>query len=304
MPKDNEKLIQALMQTVKLHPEAELGKVLRYVTSVDDLAYMSDADILNLLLDYNKDLNDKDSIFSIRQMQINIKPTDTNEVADWFSRGKEVEAFYKFTKENEQIAYDRYKDYQTGRILINLEERLACSEFVKRFELEFVEPEDFAGWTVINHCTNFLNELPLKYRHMNFYGVARKADKYHAFHSYACKNPCFGELLESATINLSVPAEKKSLEWGMRAEELYDECFVVVIDWDGSPRFTNYTKTIQYGVWTRYAKKEIEIFGVDHTIEIFHELMQKANKILDDWEGVLYDDEIANEDRMPGKLGE
>lgn len=39
--KDNERLISALKQSIENEPDIELGKFIRYITSVSDLAYMT-----------------------------------------------------------------------------------------------------------------------------------------------------------------------------------------------------------------------------------------------------------------------
>lgn len=135
--------------------------------------------------------------------------------------------------------------------------------------------DDFKDVTVINHRDNFLNSFPIEYRHMNAYVVGRKGDKYIARHAYAVKNPCFGELQEVVSFGFC---------------EEFDECFAIAIDWMESPRFTDYTKHIMYGVCTRPNKKQIEIYDDNQTIEIFHELMQRSNIIESTWDGVIYDD--------------
>lgn len=226
-------------------------------------------------------------------------PVDINYYDILHTCSSEREAFeneYAFTKENEQEAYNRYKDLNKGFITFSLEERLDCSDFLKRFELVYSDADDFKGISLINHCDRFINILRKDYRHMNFYGVGRKGNKYLAFHSYACKIPCFGELFERATTQLSVPVSVDDKEHSISkyAVNLFDEYLTVVIDWSESPMFTDYTRHIQYGVISRPAKKEIEIFNVDQTIELFHEWMQKSNKITDEWNGVLYDDGTIN----------
>ena len=284
--KSNERLIEALEEIIEINPDIEIGKYIRYVSSVSDLAYMTDDDIYRQIKN-QIEIHD----FYIKHQ---IDPNEYNYLDEaWWSICDEnpEKKLYSFSKENEQIAYERYKKKVEDRIFFELEERIDACEFLKRFQLFYVEPEDFKGITVINHCYKFWNDFPLAYRHMNLYGVARKGDKYLAFHSYACKNPCFGELFASATTGIGIPVNGDSLHvTEVGGWNTFDEYFAVVIDWSESPRFTDYINHIQYGVLSRPGKKEIEVYDADQTIEIFHELMQKSNKITSTWEGVLYDD--------------
>lgn len=268
--KANERLMTALNRAIKNNPNVEIGKFIRYVSSVSDLAYMTDEDIARQIEDYNRLAEQYDHYDYVFQ------PSDMSYIWDSSNdNGYLEEKLYDFTKENEQTAYDRYKEKVAGRIFLNFEERLDCSEFLKRFTLEFADADDFKGITVINHRDNFLDVFPMAYRHMNAYTIGRKGDKYVAMHRYAVKNPCFGELFGE-------------IAFGYCKD--FDECFSIAIDWCESPRFTDYTNHIMYGVATRATKNEVEIYNQNQTIEIFHELMQKSNKIMSTWDGVIYDD--------------
>lgn len=273
---DNERLLAALRQSIENEPDIELGKFIRYITSVSDLAYMTDEDISILIEDFNsaarreKECSGKNDIY-----RYECKATDINQMEALRTDSEKIDKLYEFTKENEQLAYDRYKAETENKIFCPLVERLNGSEFLKRFSLAFENADYFKDVTVINHRDNFLNTFPIEYRHMNAYMVGRKGDKYIARHAYAVKNPCFGELLEVVSFGLC---------------EEFDECFAIAIDWMESPRFTDYTKHIMYGLCTRPKKKQIEIYDDNQTIEIFHELMQRSNKIVSDWDGVIYDD--------------
>lgn len=291
--KSNERLIKALNRTVELKPDIELGKFIRYIGSVSDLAYMSDDDIAIQIEYANRMAIEYSHLYD--DIYFSTNPIDISYGDRCYDMECAEAKLYNFSKENEQIAYDRYKDKIKDKIFFEMEERLSCDKFLKRFELAFVDANDYKNINLINHCTQFWSSFPNDYRHMNFYGVARKNDKYLAFHSYACKIPCFGELFVSATVGLSIPVSH-TYNVGF-IEPVYesgwsnfDEIFVVVIDWAESPRFTDYTNHIQYGVCSRPKKKELEVYSINQTIEIFHELMQKSNKITSTWEGVLYDD--------------
>jgi predicted AlkP superfamily pyrophosphatase or phosphodiesterase len=181
----------------------------------------------------------------------------------------------KFTKENERISYDRYKLSAKGRVFFELSEKVNMKKFLENFELEFCDANDFADITVINHRDSFLNIFPMDYRHMNGYVVARKGDKYIAKHVYLVKIPSFDELLSVAML---------------QCKNEYDECLVVTIDWYESPRFTQYTNNIMYGLSYNRSENLVEIYSKHQTIEKFHAFMQKANKIITTWDGILYDD--------------
>ena len=68
---------------------------------------------------------------------------------------------------------DKLQGEQINQMFFELEERIDACEFLKRFHLYYVEPEDFKGITVINHCHKFWNEFPLAYRHTIHYNIGR-----------------------------------------------------------------------------------------------------------------------------------
>ena len=265
----NERLIAALNKTIEINKEIELGKFIRYIGSVSELAYMSDDELALQIENYNsiaEDLKNQNS----NPYNYCFKPTDVYTVdCDYDS------TTHDFSKENEQIAYDRYVEKNIGKIFFEFEERVNCSEFLRRFVLEFIEPDDYKDFTIINHQDMFWDWFPMEYRHMNAYVICRKGEKYVAKHAYVVKNPCFGELF---------------IELAFSFIDDFDECFAVAIDWAGSPRFTDYTQHIMYGLNYKNGEKIIEVYNEQQTIEKFHEYMQKANKIISTWKGVLYDD--------------
>ena len=266
--RDNEKLIEALENAVENCPEVELVKFIRYIGSIDDMSYLSDSEIAEMIEYHNQRAKDTcdlyDYIFNPNEMNsFEIPLSDT------------VEGKYSFTKENEQIAYERYETATFGRNFFDLVEKVNMKDFLERFNLEFVNADEYREITVINHKDNFLNRFPMAYRHMNGYVVARKGDQYIAKHVYLVKNPCFGELMDYAM---------------QHCKDEYDECLVIVIDWDQSPRFVDYTRHIMYGLEYRKNEKVVEIYNDHQTIEKFHTFFQQANKIVSDWKGVLYDD--------------
>lgn len=269
--KANERLMAALNKAMENKPNIEIGKFIRFISSISDLAYMTDEDIALQIEEYNENAEDDPEglYYKFEAAEINYH--------DIYRSSRDIPGYelFKFTKENEQIAYDRYKTKVGGHVFCELEERLDCRDFLKRFWLLFVGADAYKGVTVINHRDNFLNGFPSEYSHMNAYTIGKKGDKYVAMHRYAVKNPCFGELFYDIAFAHS---------------EDFDECFSIAIDWCESPRFTDYTNHIMYGVCTRPGKNEVEIYSENQTIEIFHELMQKSNKIISTWDGVIYDD--------------
>ena len=52
--KSNERLLMALHKAIELKPDIELGKLIRYAASIDDLAYMSDEDLALQIEGLNK----------------------------------------------------------------------------------------------------------------------------------------------------------------------------------------------------------------------------------------------------------
>ena len=260
--RENERLIAALEKTVEICPEVELAKFIRYISAVEDLAYMFDGDlavqiechnaISEDLFDYQAEVNEANYLDALGSC-----------------------TFYDFTQENEQTAYDRYKAYAKNRAFFELTEKVNMKTFLERFSLEYVDADDYKDIIVINHKDTFLNIFPNAYRHMNGYVAARKGDKYIAKHVYLVKISCFGELLAYAM---------------NECKKEYDECLVITIDWCESPRFTNYTRHIMYGMEYRSKEKVLEIYNDHRTIEKFHEFFWKANKIISDWDGVIFDD--------------
>ena len=268
--KTNERLIVALKKTVEKCPEVELVKFMRYIGTIEDFAYMTDDDMAIQIEHYNKlfGFSKQKGLFDYQA-----KPNDAFYI-DELLYIKNCN-FYDFTKENEKIAYERYKTGTQGKVFFELVEKVNMSDFLKRFELEYVDTDDYADITVINHKDTFLNIMPMAYKHMNGYVVARKGEKYIAKHVYLVKFPCFGQLMDYVM---------------QQCKEEYDECLVIAIDWYESPRFTNYTRRIMYGMEYRKKDKVVEIYNDHQTIEKFHEFFQRANKIVSDWDDVVFDD--------------
>lgn len=264
----NKRLIAALNRAIEICPDVELVKFMHYMTSIDNPAYMTDDDLAFQIENYNE----------LAEADKDLHPyhREPNDVS-YFDRllGGFDSTFYDFTKENEEIAYQRYKKYTDGKVFVDLTETVNMKDFLERFTLIYAQSEDYKDITVVNHRDEFVDCLCRDYRHMIGYVVARKGDKYIAKHIYLVKVPCFGELMSYVM---------------QQCKSEYDECLAIAIDWEESPRFTDYTRHILYGLEYNRNTKVVEIFNENRTIEKFHEFFQKANKIISNWDGVLYDD--------------
>lgn len=261
--KNNERLVAALKKAIELSPNVEVGKFIRYISSASDLAYMSDEELAILIENHNK----SEEFHETREYEFD--PIDKNYLAYMYNSDID------FTKENEQISYDRYQNSIRGVKFFDITEKMSMEEFLKVTGGSYGYIEDASDITVINHRTDILVEWNRDFRHMNGYVVARKGDKYIAKHVYLVKIPSFDELLSVAML---------------QCKNEYDECLVVTIDWYESPRFTQYTNNIMYGLSYNRSENLVEIYSKHQTIEKFHAFMQKANKIITTWDGILYDD--------------
>lgn len=278
--RENEKIIRELKRVVKNAPEVELGKFIHYITSFVNGAYGTDDEIVRTLEDYNELLADKNGVYTVLQYE-----------KEWYTGDRNKR--FDFSKENEQIAYNRYITCadERGYKFLNLEERLTLNDFNSRnFGELIVDMEESA--TVINHSSVFWYE-PL-YRHMQVYVVARIQDKYVAMHRNIVENG-FTENLSGEELFYYV-SEGLSVEFpdlnGKQAlaKSVFDEWIVIVFDFEGSPQVVDYADKVFLGVYTRPNVNEIEIYNPNQAIEIFHEWMQKSNLVLDFDKRTVFDD--------------
>lgn len=266
----NRRVLKALETAIELCPNIEIGKFFRYITSYDELGFLEDKDIAIHIEYYNRMASDP-NFGSFYKYQCAATDYDYTDYYFIYDDHPFIEQCYSFTKENEQIAYERYQQHREGHIYCPLEERLDCSDFLKRFSIYYVDADDYKGTLVINHKSDFLNCFPPAYRHMNAYTIYKKEEQYTAHHRYVVKNPCFGEMF----------VETCGLDRFQKGEILS-----IAIDWVESPRFTDYTRHIMYGVIYRPEQNEIEIYDTDQAVTLFHDWMQKCTEFIIDWDNI------------------
>lgn len=300
-------LLCELERAVNNNPQFHITRVMHNISKVDE--YMPDEEaayVLNKIVESSRE--DENIFFSA-------------EFWDGMYRAYENSDLNLLTKEHEQIAYDKFKKRQEYTLDILLEERLSLYEFLLRFpsiygpysklqacpseeelaedaqyehsiyklyEDDLLELEHDKKYTIINHSSKLLWEYG-KLRHMDYYLAGRIGDKYITIHGYAAKIPDFQELFKAVTINLYFGSWDES----NNASSIFDEWISLVFDSYESPRAVAYTDRVLYGALVRPDKMEIEVYNQDQATEIFHEWMQKSSIIIDDWNGVLYDDGTA-----------
>ena len=122
--KDNERLIEALRNVVEICSEVEIIKFLRYLSSVDDMNYLSDGEIAELIECYNK--------FAKDGYTLDYCEFEPNEMfyfePIYLHTAKRN---YSFTKENEMIAYERYQESVKGRVFFDLFEKINMRDMSK-----------------------------------------------------------------------------------------------------------------------------------------------------------------------------
>ena len=94
--KSNERLIEALNRAIKNKPDVEVGKFIRYITSVSDLAYMTDEDIARQIEDYNELAEEYIDNPNYEFMPVEIKHYDATRCS--LSGDSLSKNFYDFTK--------------------------------------------------------------------------------------------------------------------------------------------------------------------------------------------------------------
>lgn len=304
---DSNNLLCELERVVDKNPQFHITRVMHNISKVDE--YMPDDEAAYVLKKLVDSYSEDENMFS------------SAEFWDGMYRAYENSDLNLLTKEHEQIAYDKFKKRQEYTVSILLEERLSLYEFMLRFpssygpysklqacptkeelaedaqyehsiyklyEDDLNELEQDKKYTIINHSSKFLWEYG-KLRHMDYYLAGRVGDKYITIIGYAAKIPDFQELFKSVTLDLYFG----SWDERNRAGSIFDEWISLVFDSNETPRAVAYTDRILYGALVRPEKMEIEVYNQDQATEIFHEWMQKSNIIIDNWNGVLYDDGTA-----------
>ena len=259
-------ILESLKKEFMLKKEVSFGAYLAYVTGLDDLPYLSDEEMKRLI---DTDIE----IFGDRDWEV--KPGDCN----W---GFGDEKYDLVTRKTEQLAYGRYQAGIQGRIFFQSEERLSYYDFLNRFTDEYHcyegEEEHTKAITVINHNTDFYDEVP--YRYVPMYVCARKGDQStfidtdsykipdaHELFRYVERGYClyYAPVIDGKQVSLTVDA---------------DEWFALVFDAEGCVRATSYYKRAHFGMAVRPGKKEIEFYNRHQAIEIFHEWFAKCKTFI------------------------
>ena len=157
-------ILDSLKKEFELEKEVSFGAYIAYVTSIDDLAYMTDEEVRRLI-DWDVEVGANKSWHDIKPGRCNIELFD--------------EEYHQVTRQKEQIAYERYKAKVKDRVFFQLEEVLPYSEFLGRFDNIYCSQEDLdyeSDITVINHNSDFYDEIP--HRYVPMYVCARKGDDY------------------------------------------------------------------------------------------------------------------------------
>lgn len=182
---------------------------------------------------------------------------------------------YEISKEKEEIAYERYKA-QGEKVICRIQETLPAADFRQRFACDhwaLEEEENFAQYTVVNHCSVLWEDL--NYRRHPFYIVGRRIsdDQYEWQHDLACKNSTFLEVLRDDMMDSYFDYEKQERYPFI---DLYSSWFCLLLDCDEVYPVRQYTDVVLCGVEINPANKHIEIYGKDEAIEIFHERYQQC----------------------------
>lgn len=259
-------VLKSIEKVLELDKDVRLGLYLSYVASADDLDYITDEEFKRLVDD---DLH----IPTIHKM-FKVKPGDINCDIN-------VPEIYDLTKENELIAYGRYKD--SRKLYFPITEKLLWYEFLQRFPdvynnvCEYSE-EDFEGWSVINHVTQFYGDLP--HRYVPMWVVTRKGDKYTCLVTNSYKIPDAFELFEFIRcrhcLHYSRIINQKQESFLLEADEYY----ALVFDYESSVRSLVYPSKVYFGMAVRPDSKEYEIYEPIQAVEVFHEMFVKCDEIM------------------------
>lgn len=280
--RDNERVIAALSKAVETNQNINIGQFIRYVASIDDLAYMSDDEFASLLEYYLLGYS----------MSCDFNARDIN----YLDIDYEAECYF-FNKQNEQIAYDKFCERMKDKMLVNIYREVTLYEFLSNFSDGETYKDVVPSYPVALYQNIFWESFPIAYRHMNCYVVGKyKYDnsKHIALHTYSCKLPDPAELFVKSSLYLDVSNFVK--EYGLEikepiyATELFEDYLVLVIDWMESPRFTDYTNHIMYGIHVFQNPHLIEVLTPEQSAKRFHEGFQQSSIIYSDWGDLLFDD--------------
>lgn len=259
-------ILELLKKEFEREGDVSFGRYVSYVTSIDDLTYMSDENVKKLL--------EKDIRVRSGKRWGKLTPDSSN---CEFSEDEH----HQLTRQKEQIAYERYKAKVKGKLFFQLEEVLPYSEFLGRFNNIYCRQEDLdcrRDITVINHNSDFYDDVP--HRYVPMYVCARKGNDYTFIDTNSNKIPDAYELFTFVSSGECLYCSRK---WGKLPSKRIeaDEWFALVFDSEGNVRARSYYKWAHFGMAVRPDKKEVEFYDANQAIEIFHELFGKCKTFID-----------------------
>lgn len=255
-------VLRSLERAMDINKDLRLGLFIKYIASMDDLAYIEDDELKRLIDEY--------AAIYTRFYFHEIKPCSCN--VEMYKR-----PFHELTREHEQTAYERFKALERSeKLYFPLEERVPWYDFMCRFQdqyctLEGLFASDFEGYYVINHVSRFYNHMPQKYVPM--YVIGKAGDGYVCSVTNSYKLPDALELFEFITEGWCL---YRSNVDALNAGEWY----ALVFDQEGLVRPWTYSSRVNFGMAVRPDKHEYEIYDQHQAVEIFHELFAKCNEII------------------------
>lgn len=262
-------ILESLRKEFEAEKEVSFGAYVAYVTSIDDLAYMSDGEVKRLI--------DQDIKVHAGKRYGRIVPGSCN----WeFSENQ----YHQLTRQKEQTAYERYKAKIKGKIFFQLEEVLYYLDFLDRFTDGYNNREYLkylSGIMAINHNPDFYDIIP--HRYVPMYVCARKGNDYTFIDTNSLKIPDAYELFtfvsDGDCLHYTYDREEDMRQMSAHVEA--DEWFALVFDSEGNVRARSYYKWAHFGMAVRPGKKEVEFYDANQAIEIFHELFGKCKTFID-----------------------
>lgn len=262
-------ILDSLKKEFELEKEVSFGAYIAYVTSIDDLAYMTDEEVrrlvdedVGLLADYGRP-----------------SPIVSGSCNWEFSENQ----YHQLTRQKEQTAYERYRARVKGKIFFQLEEVLYYHDFLERFTDGFNNHEYLKyeqGIMAINHNPDFYDIIP--YRYVPMYVCARKGNDYTFIDTNSNKIPDAYELFTFVSnghcLHYTYDREEDMRQMSAHVEA--DEWFALVFDAEEGCRVTSYYKWAHFGMSVRPGKKEVEFYSANQAIEIFHELFGKCKRFI------------------------
>lgn len=259
-------ILELLKKEFELENDVSFGAYVAYVTSIDDLAHISDEELKRLI--------DWDAGLHAGKCYSKAAPKSCNRALYRYE-------YRQLTRPKEQIAYERYKAKVEGKIFFQLEEVLYYHDFLERFTDEYNNHEYLKyehGVMAINHNSDFYDIIP--YRYIPMYVCARKGDDYTFILTNSRKIPDAYELFTFISGGDCLYCTDRTN--GKQSEQIEaDEWFALVFAAEGGCRPIFYYKWAHFGMSVRPDKKEVEFYNANQAIEIFHELFGKCKRFIE-----------------------